>query len=256
MQMCYSVVMIKAIIFDKDGTLFNYADFWGPIVSRNSIIGFRRFNISEEMADDLAYSFEKTFGVDRNRVNHPEGILFRHDKILSGIMRVSLKSIRNGLNPFKVVKVLMNLMDHVNIDRDIEAYDFPPVAPLFRALKDRGYIIGVVTNDMSENTMKFLKAMHIDRMVDFLRCRDSGCLNKPNPDSIRELCRSYRLDPSEVCMVGDTKIDMKFGKNGKVGYRIAVLSGCGDEPLLRRNSDVVYPTVLDLVGDPVLFPER
>ena len=248
--------MIKAIIFDKDGTLFNYADFWGPIVSRNSIIGFKRFNISEEMADELAYSFEKTFGVDRNRINHPEGILFRHDKIVSGILRVSWKSIRNGLNPIKVMKVLTSLIDHVNIDNDIEQYEFPPVAPLFRALKDHGYVIGIVTNDMTESTMKFLKAMHIDRMVDFLRCRDSGCLNKPNPDSINELCRAYQIDSSEVCMVGDTKIDMKFGKNGKVGYRIAVLTGCGDEPLLRKNSDVVYPTVLDLINDPVLFPER
>ena len=246
--------MIKAIIFDKDGTLFNYADFWGPIVSRNSIMGFKRFNISEEMADDLAYSFEKTFGVDRNKVNHPNGILFRHDKIVSGVLRVSWKAIRNGLNPIKVMKVLTSLMDHVNIDKDLEEYDFPDIAPLFHDLKERGYIIGIVTNDMSDSTMKFLRRMKIDRMVDFLRCRDSGCLNKPNPDSIRELCRAYQVDPSEVCMVGDTKIDMKFGRNGKVGYRIAVLTGCGDEPLLRKNSDAVYPTILDIRKDPVLFP--
>lgn len=254
--MWYHINMIKAVIFDKDGTLFNYADFWGPIVSRNSIAGFNRFNLPEGKADELAASFEKTFGVDRHKVNHPNGILFRHDKIFSGVMRIAWMSIRNGLNPFRVSKVLINLMDHVNIDKDIEEYDFPDVEPLFRALKDRGYIIGVVTNDMSESTMKFLRKMKIDKMVDFLRCRDSGCLNKPNPDSIKEMCRAYQLSPDEICMVGDTKIDMKFGKNGKVGYRIAVLTGCGDKALLEKNSDIVYPTILDVEKDPVLFPER
>ena len=254
--MWYSGSMIKAVIFDKDGTLFNYADFWGPIVSRKSHEGFSRFSISEEKADELAYSFEKIFGVDRFKVNHPNGLLFRHDKIFSGVMRLSWQALKSGLNPYRVSKVLINIIDHINVDKELEEYDFPNVAPLFKALKDRGYVIAVVTNDMSENTMKFLKRMKIDKMVDFLRCRDSGCLNKPNPDSIKELCRAYQIEPSEVAMVGDTRIDMKYGKNGKVGYRIAVMTGCGDRKILEKNSDVVYPTILDLEHDPVLFPER
>lgn len=247
--------MIKAVIFDKDGTLFDYAAFWGPIVSRNALAGFSRFPLDEKKIDEMAYKFEVISGVDRNLVNHPNGILFRHDKIFGNVMRMVIASMKAGLNPFKVAKVLLNLMDHVSddIDEDLKIAHFPDIRPIFQALKSRGIVIGIVTNDLTVSAMKFLKALKVDDLVDFLRCRDSGCLSKPNPEAIKELRKLYGLKGKEIAMVGDTKIDMIFGRRGHVGYRIAVLTGSGDEKLLRRHSDAVYPTILDITKDPVLF---
>ena len=66
----------------------------------------------------------------------------------------------------------------------------------------------------------------------------------------------FNLSAKDVAVIGDTKEDMRFAINGKAGYRIAVLTGSGDEKLLNRMADKVYPTILDIKSDPILFEKR
>ena len=90
----------------------------------------------------------------------------------------------------------------------------------------------------------------------FLRTKDSHVKAKPNPEALREFCQENGLESSEVAIIGDTLVDMEFAHQGKAGYRIAVLTGSGDLERLRKNADAVYPTLHDVLKDPVLFPEN
>ena len=49
---------------------------------------------------------------------------------------------------------------------------------------------------------------------------------------------------------------MEFAKNGKVGYSVALLTGSGDKEALQKLSNVIYPELIDMLKDPVLFPQK
>ena len=55
---------IKGIIFDKDGTLFDYGKVWGPIVRDAIYAGLQTIHIPDERKKECAHDFMKVLGVD------------------------------------------------------------------------------------------------------------------------------------------------------------------------------------------------
>ena len=70
---------IKGVIFDKDGTLYNYSQVWGPVVKDYVDTILKTFSVRNEKK--ARQEIFEIIGVD-NRGNHyPDGLLFNHDKI-------------------------------------------------------------------------------------------------------------------------------------------------------------------------------
>ena len=248
---------MKGIIIDKDGTLFNYAYVWGGVVSKAIRDGFTELGLEGEKLDRLTMRFEELFGIDERGNNHKDGILFRPDLALITITKMVLSSLSAGLNPFKVKdKVFSKIMDMgAMIEKEIDNKEFPGIRELFKKLKDNGYAIGIVTNDCIATTKLFLKKMGAEEYVDFIRGEDSGTKKKPNPEAFHEFMKEFSLYAGDIAVVGDSMADMLFAKRGKAGYKIAVLTGSGDKKLLERMADKVYPTILDIENDSVLFKQ-
>ncbi len=246
---------MRGIIIDKDGTLFNYAYVWGPVVAGAVKAGFSELGVKGEKLEWLSLGFEKLFGVDDKGNNYKNGILFRPDLAPITIARMVLLSLKAGLNPFKVKNKVYSKIQMMGelIKGELEEKQFPGVRELFIKLKESGYVIGIVTNDSINTTAYFLEKMGLCEFVDFIRGAESGCRKKPHPDALNEFLKEFSLSADDVAVVGDTKSDMEFAKRGNAGYRVSVLTGSGDEKLLRRLSDAVYPTIQDLISDPVLF---
>lgn len=249
---------IKGIIIDKDGTLFNYAEVWGPVVSRSIENGLKSLNLPESRLDKVTLKFEIIFGIDRYKRNHKHGILFRNDLLFFNVAKLVFISLANGLNPFKVEKTIMEHIRHIsdNIEEDIRNQEFPGIPDFIDSLKNEGMKVGMVTSDHMHSTTAFLRQMGIEGKLDFIATGDSGMPKKPNPGAIFEFMKKYGLKNDEVAVVGDSKIDMRFAKNAKVGYTVAVLTGSGDKKLLERMADKVYPAILDLYSDPVIFEKK
>ena len=246
---------MRGIIIDKDGTLFNYAYVWGPVVAGAVKAGFSELGVNGEKLEWLSLGFEKLFGVDDKGNNYKNGILFRPDLAPITIARMVLLSLKAVLNPFKVKNKVYSKIQMMGelIKGELEEKQFPGVRELFIKLKESGYVIGIVTNDSINTTAYFLEKMGLCEFVDFIRGAESGCRKKPHPDALNEFLKEFSLSADDVAVVGDTKSDMEFAKRGNAGYRVSVLTGSGDEKLLRRLSDAVYPTIQDLISDPVLF---
>lgn len=248
---------IKAIIFDKDGTLFNYGEIWGSIIDQSLRKTMPLSKLSEERKKMCLREFQIEIGVDASGHCYSDGILFRHDRWLSATFRILRICIRYELSPFKVYKATIALTGRAEngLKQKLENLDFPDVREVFEACHTRGYKLGMVTNDTNISTSMFLEKMDAYKYISFIRTGESSCRHKPNPQAIKQFCAENKLEPEEVCIVGDTIIDMQFAKNGKVGYRIAVLTGSGDKKALTKLANVVYPTLKDILTDPVLFPE-
>lgn len=249
---------IRGILFDKDGTLFNYGEVWGSVIDHMLRTSIPMKRLSDEKKEQCLHSFEVVIGVDKDGNNYPDGILFRHNNIPAAVFRLVNICLKYHLSIYKVTKVFLNLMKRSDygVDEKIKKMNFSNVKSVFRACKDRGMIIGIVTNDIYKSTNLFIERMGVEDLISYVRCGDSDCKKKPNPEAIKQFCDEYEISEDEVAVVGDTIIDMEFAKNGKVGYSVALLSGSGDVEALKKISNVMYPELIDMLEDPVLFPKK
>ena len=249
---------MRGIIIDKDGTLFNYAYVWGPTVAKAIKAGFSELGLKGERLEKVTVRFERLFGVDDKGNNYKNGILFRPDLAVITVIKMVFAALAAGLNPFKVKKKVYSKINDMGalIKDDLDDKEFPGLKELFMKLKANDYVIGIVTNDSIYTTQLFLEKIGIEEYVDFIRGAESGCAKKPSPQAFNEFLSEFSLRAENVSVIGDTKSDMLFAKNGNAGYKISVLTGSGDRKLLEQYYDVVYPTILDISSDPVLFEKR
>ena len=246
---------IRGIILDKDGTLFDYGEVWGPVLSEAIARGLAKARMPEGRKNECIHDFEKVVGVDRAGKTYPDGIIFRHDKLFEATCRILRLTFRYHMNPWRVWKSVKGIInyEYFGLKERLAHMEFPGVKDVIEAMYERGYIIGIVTTDTTVSTELFLEKIGIKKYITFLRTKDSPTHKKPNPEALREFCRENGLESQEVAVIGDTLVDMEFGRLGRAGYTIAVLTGSGDEESLSEAADAVYPTLTDILHDPILF---
>jgi len=248
---------IKGIIFDKDGTLFNYSEVWGPFIGHALDEIMMTFNIKSKEREKARAKLARIIGVGDKGERYPDGILFHHDKRIKATCKLFLYCIHYGINPFSFAKFFRTMTKDParGIEKELSEMDFSRVQELFRRLSEKKVALGVVTNDTTSSAKTCFRCMGIDEYVNFLRTKESNCRRKPNPEAINQFCAHFSIKREEVAVVGDTIADMIFAANGKVGYAIAVMTGSGDKEALEKQSDVLYPSIDSLLYDKVLFPE-
>lgn len=248
---------IKGIIFDKDGTLFNYGEIWGSIISKSldEKIPWPSKLSSLDKAEALR-SFEIIAGVDATGHTYSDGILFRHNKYISGSWKLIKTCIRYHIPLIKAFGAFVSLINRADrgLREKLETIDFKDVRKVFSSCYQQGYKIGLVTNDKAVSTSMFISKMDVENYISFIRTGESDTRHKPSPQAIKEFCKENNFTAQEVCVVGDTIIDMVFARKGKCGRAIALLTGSGDIEGLEKLADAVYPSLIDILKDPVLFP--
>ena len=163
---------LKGIIFDKDGTLFDYGEVWGPVFSQAIAKGLARSSLSEDRKARCIDDFLKILGVDDKGNTYPDGIIFRHDRKITATLRILRLCIRYRLSPFMVGRAMFSFMKKTDLglEERIESMEFPGVREVFEEAYKRGYILGIVTNDTLRSTSIFLKKMvclHFQRSYRF-----------------------------------------------------------------------------------------
>ncbi len=246
---------LKAIIFDKDGTLFDYASVWETILKEGIATTFN--DMGKEDNQKAQQAMLALMGIDAQGQCIPQGLVFSHKRI-SMFRRFLTYCIRYRVNAIKAIKgYYRSVIDsEVSLSKKLIKMDFSIQQKLFKQLKESGYSIGVITSDNESSTNLFLKYMGLDSMVDFIANRDSHYKRKPNPQAFNVFCKQAHVSPEEVAMVGDTITDMMFARKANAGYTIAVLTGSNDQKRLSRLSDVVYPDISALLTDIRLFPAK
>ncbi len=248
----FLIMSYKGIIFDKDGTLFDYYTVWSPVMrtSMSKILATMEKDDDKELEKELLF----LIGIGEHDIN-PKGLIFIHNKAIA-LFNLFIFCKMNHLHYRKLVSALMTkYYDAKELLKDslITHTDENRLLPLFTKLKEYGYIIGVVTSDNANSTKVCLDHFSITPFISMISTYDDHYKRKPNPNVFQVFCEKFSLAPEEVVVVGDASVDMRFAKRGKAGYKIAVLTGSKNEKSLNRLADVVYPTVLNLLEDKKLF---
>ncbi len=218
---------IHGLVFDKDGTLFDFRATWG---------GWSRRMLGELAAGspDLAERLGQAIGFDlASGVFAPESPVIAHTApeiaayLLPHLPGVDGAALVARMNALAAVTDLVEAV---------------PLVPLFQTFAELGLRIGLATNDAEEPAHAHLKSAGIAHWFHFVSGFDSGHGAKPDPGPLLAFARAEGLDPGTVAMVGDSRHDLVAGR--AAGMRtVAVLTGVAAADELRPFADVVLQDI-------------
>jgi phosphoglycolate phosphatase len=224
---------IKAILFDKDGTLIDVTGTWVPAYHQ---ILAELFGTDAQRVEELLVSA----GYD------PAKGTFRAGSILAGGTTRQLIDIWwPGLDADAVLEKL-HLLDVEY--RDVALKHLKPLMPLEPILTSlhARYRLGVATNDSQASAASHLHELGVAHLFDMIVGSDTVLVPKPAGEMVRAFSAAAGMRPSEVAMVGDNPHDMEEARNGGAGLAIGVLSGNSAEHDLDRLADYVIPSIAHL----------
>ena len=218
---------IQGIIFDKDGTLFDFGATWN---------GWAADVIDELSSGDpgLAAALAQAAGYDL------AARAFRPDSpVIAGTNREAaecLTSVLPSRNLAEIEALLTRKAAQAPLAPAV------PLSPFLTGLAAKGLRLGVVTNDTEYAAHAHLGAVGVAGQFDFIAGFDSGHGAKPAPDPLLAFARAMQLAPNTVVMVGDSSHDLLAGR--AAGMRtIGVLTGMAGHDELAPMADAVLPDI-------------
>lgn len=226
---------ITALLFDKDGTLFDFDKSWRA---------FGRRVIFELGGGepDLMMRLAVAAGVD------PE----------TGGFKAGSPIVAGAVDD--IIDVWLPLLDQWEREplaawllREAEMMDPATMAPaaddlvaLLAQLRREGYALGVLTNDGEAAARKQLAAAGVLEAFDFIAGFDSGFRAKPAPDGLLGFAEQVGRPTAAVAMIGDSTHDLATAQAAGAGAAIGVLTGPAGEADLAPYADAVLPSIAAL----------
>jgi phosphoglycolate phosphatase len=218
--------MIRGIVFDKDGTLFDFRASWGRWASGFIAQLARDQTHAATLAQAIGYL--------------PQSNSFRPD---SPVIAATAADIAAALLPHLDGYTHASLTDAIDdAAAGVPMSEAVPLVPLLSALRARGLKLGVATNDSEAPARAHLDRHGLTGLLDFMAGYDSGHGAKPGPGMCLAFAAATGLDPAHVLMVGDSRHDLEAGR--AAGMRpIAVLTGIARAADLAPHAEVVLADI-------------
>ncbi len=222
---------IAGILFDKDGTLFDFRKSWGRWAS-----GFLA---------DLAPDSDRREALAQAIGFLPGSESFHPD---SPVIAGTVQEVAGAMLPHLPGRGLEDLVLQIDLSAEgIEMVEATPLLPLMEGFRRRGLRLGIATNDSERPARQHLKNHQLIDIMDFIAGWDSGFGAKPGPGMCLAFAAQTGLDPARVVMVGDSLHDLTAGRAAGM-QTIAVLTGIADAADLAPHADVVLPDIGAIPG--------
>ncbi|BAZ44156.1 putative iron-sulfur cluster binding protein [Chondrocystis sp. NIES-4102] len=187
----------KVVLFDFDGTI---ADTYQALA-----------NITNQLSGEFGY-----------KALEPEELLLL--KNLSSREIVKRSEISLFKLPFLVRRVRAELSKEI-----AELITIPGIAQVLIELKNRGYILGIVTSNVKENVEVFLAKHQLNNLFTFIYS-STAIFGKHRV--INRVIKDNHLNKSDVIYVGDETRDIRSARKSEVGI-IGVTWGFNSATILQ-----------------------
>lgn len=235
---------IRGILFDKDGTLFDFFTVWVPAY--------------REAAESVASRMDRADLLDamlRAGGFVPESDLVVPNGILASGTTDDLMAKWGELAGSAWRPEFRDLVDAIFHEHaSSEPKEIVPLAPLFAKLRERGMNIGIATMDATPTADEALRSVGAREYVDIVLGADAVEAPKPAPEMVEVFAGAVRIETSQVVMVGDSIVDLQMGRAAGVARTIGVLSGPSTAEDLAPYADEVVDTVASLRDADFVLP--
>lgn len=196
---------IRVLIFDKDGTLTDTSTLWfePTILVLDELVNRNEMNLTNAEHDELF-----------NRLGITETNIIENSVIASG----SVRDMLEVLNQFRTNDIEENYNFVVQYFADYilshpeKIQTLGNVERALGNLREKGYIIALVTNDSRLPAEAVLKVAGIGDLFDFVGTTDEFP-SKPATDSLYAIQSKFGVSFDEMIYIGDSTVDEEFAKN-------------------------------------------
>lgn len=234
---------ITGLLFDKDGTILDFYKTWVPI---NRAMALDAAGGDPEIARALLAAGGHDPDTD---LIAPRAILGASGvEAIADCFAATLKNKTPGDMAPLIAK-------HFREGGGKYAVIIEGAAEQLRALRARGYKLGIATNDTQDGLKTSIGRFEglID-LFDFAAGCDSGHGSKPLPGMGLAFAEAIGCPPSACAIIGDTAHDLEMGRHAEFGLRIGVLTGSNSREDLEPYADHVLESILflDRILEPVV----
>ncbi|MEJ8475452.1 HAD family hydrolase [Roseibium algae] len=224
---------IKAILFDKDGTLLDFDASWAGI---NEALAQMASDGNPQFTDKLL----RIAGMDPLSKSTSAGSLFA----AGNSQEIAEAWISAGAK-FDQAQ-LASEIDKLCIEGMRSAVPLPGIPGALHALSKAGFKLGVASSDSEASIHAFLQATGLSGHFEFIVGYDSGHGPKPEPGMMTGFAAAIDLPVSAIAMIGDNTHDLIMAQAASAGLKIGVLSGTGTEGDLSPLADIILESVAGL----------
>ncbi|MBD2101300.1 HAD family hydrolase [Leptolyngbya sp. FACHB-261] len=223
---------VQAIIFDKDGTLCDAAEYLRSLAQR-------RARLLDAQIPGVQEPVLMAFGVDESSNLNPNGLMAigsRRENEVAAAAYVAetgrdwTEALRTAQRAFAEADQFLPRLKHAPL--------FPEVPRVLQALAAAGLKLGILSSDTGANVRAFVEHFGLTQLVSCAMGVDEGH-SKPDPDLLRQACAELKVEPSATLMVGDSPADMQMAQQAGALGCVAVTCGLSPAHQLRQANAIV-----------------
>lgn len=225
---------IQAVLFDKDGTLFDFFGTWLPAMEA---IARETAGHDEALAERLL-----TLG-GRDPAT---GRLDPQSVMAAGTNLELAQLWAAEVGRTDVAALARRFDDYFRAHGLTHATPVTDLPRLFTRLKGRGLRLGLATMDSHAAAEATMAAFELSALLDFVCGYDTGHGTKPGPGMVHAFCRAVEIPVEAVAVVGDTPHDLEMARAAGAGLAIGVLTGASPRERLAPHADHVLESIAEI----------
>lgn len=229
------MTLIKGLLFDKDGTLFDFSASWMDVVDRTLRVLARSPQESRLMALDVGYDSDA-------RRFQPGSV------IVAGAVDESARiwaQRRPDLGAVEIEEIANRIVDEA-VSGGALSPAVPDLKGLLKHLVEAGFVLGVATHDSEAAARDQIARFGLQNSFSFIAGYDSGHGLKPGPGMMNAFCAKTGLSAGHCAMIGDSVHDLGVAPAAGAALAIGVLTGPARTEDLQDHADHILPSIGDL----------